>query len=257
MAESEVDALFAQTLEGDYSDDAPWQAVCTLHRIGTRQIFDKAVQWTQSAEPLLRARGIDVLAQLGKSSTRSTTRFPEESFDVVTKILLDEQELRPLNSAISALGHIGDPRAIPLVAAFHSHASAGIRFTVAFALGSFPDDALSVQTLLMLLEDADDEVRDWATFGLGVLGDYDSPEVREALYRRLDDTSDDVREEALAGLAKRHDTRILPTLIEALEQPTMTDRIVQAAYTLLGFDKDQEDWSGKDYVSALRQRFQL
>ena len=141
------------------------------------------------------------------------------------------------NSAISALGHLDDPRAIPLIAALHSHPSEQIRFTVACALGSFPNDPLSVQTLLILMEDADADVRDWATFGLGVLGDQDTPEIREALFHRLNDQDLNAREEALVGLAKRHDTRILPDLISALEQSSIGDRVVEAAYTILELDQ--------------------
>jgi HEAT repeat protein len=132
--------------------------------------------------------------------------------------LHQERDIQPLNSAISALGHLYDSRAIPLLAAFRSHPSAEIRFSVACALGSFPNDAMSVETFLALVEDADEDVRDWATFGLGVLGDDDSPEIRDSLFRRLSDPNDDVREEALIGLAKRHDTRSLAPVIDALQQ---------------------------------------
>jgi HEAT repeat protein len=130
-------------------------------------------------------------------------------------------------------------------------------FSVACALGSLPNDALSVATLLTLMEDADEDVRDWATFGLGVLGDEDSAEIRDALYLRLNGSNADVREEALIGLAKRHDTRGLATLLKALEQPTITDRIVEAAYTILGMDTDREDWSRQDYTDTLRERFRV
>jgi HEAT repeat protein len=169
--------------------------------------------------------------------------------------LQQETELQPLNSAISALGHLYDSRAIPLIAAFRSHPDAEIRFTVACSLGSFPNDALSVEALLVMMEDSDEKVRDWATFGLGVLGDCDSDEIRDSLHRKLSDSNSDVREEALIGLAKRNDTRSLPMLIDALERPTMTARIVEAAYTLLGMDDDRKDWSGRDYANALRERF--
>ncbi len=163
--------------------------------------------------------------------------------------------MRPLDSAISALGHIGNSRAVPLIAGFHSHPSEAIRFTVAFALGCFPNDPLSVRTLLKLMRDVDADVRDWATFGLGILGDQDSPEIREALSSRLTDDDLDTREEALVGLAKRHDPRIVPNLIGALAQSDISYRVVEASHTLLGFHKDQEEWSGQDCARALQEKF--
>jgi len=255
MTGRDIDELFAQTLQGDYDDHEPWDAVQSLRRIGTRQVFDRAVEWIESADRLERARGLDVIAQIGKTAEHPSNSFPQESFDAVVKAVQRERELQPLNSAISALGHIDDSRAVPLIAPFHSHQSAEIRFTVACALGSFPNDPLSVRTLLTLMDDADADVRDWSTFGLGVLGDQDSPEIREALCQRLHDEDVDTREEALVGLAKRHDTRILPQLIHELEQPSISYRVVEAAYTILGFDEDQKEWSGQDYARLLRERF--
>ena len=40
-----------------------------------------------------------------------------------------------------------------------------------------------------------------------------------------------------------------------LEQSNVSPRVIEAAYTLLGLDKDQEEWSGPDYVRALREHF--
>lgn len=76
-------------------------------------------------------------------------------------------------------------------------------FAVACALISFGDDPQAAQALMELTQDTDEDVRDWATFGLGVFGQLDSPEIREALVTRLSDTNADVRAEALAGLAAR------------------------------------------------------
>ena len=104
MAETAIDDLFARALQGDYEDEAPWEAVRELHRLGTRQVFDKAAQWTDSAEPLMRARGIDVLAQLGKTWEHPSNCFPQESYEVVVKALQGEREVQPLTSAISAFG---------------------------------------------------------------------------------------------------------------------------------------------------------
>jgi HEAT repeat protein len=60
------------------------------------------------------------------------------------------------------------------------------------------------------MEEAEADVRDWATFGVGVLGDQDSIELRESLRRRLNDSNTDAREEAVVGLAKRNDLGVPP-----------------------------------------------
>jgi HEAT repeat protein len=101
------------------------------------------------------------------------------------------------------------------------------------------------------------DVRDWAAFGLGVLGNTDSNEIREALVRRLTDSDEDVREEAMVGLGKRKDPRVLSTLLIALEQPNTTVRVIETAYQMLGMDNEREGWKGADYATALRQRFSL
>ncbi|HEX9120636.1 MAG TPA: HEAT repeat domain-containing protein [Terriglobales bacterium] len=212
MAATEIDEIFARTLKGEYNDDEPWEAVRRLREQGTREVFDVAAKWCDSDDPLVRARGMDVLAQLGKTAEQRTNSFPEESYSVVTRTLQHEQHPLALTSAISALGHLDDARAVPLVARYRSHPSDEVRFSVACALGSFPNDALSVETLLALMQDSDEDVRDWATFGLGVLGDIDSAEIRDALAQRLGDSNEDVREEAMVGLSKRRDRRVLALL---------------------------------------------
>ena len=163
MIESEatIQQLFAETLRGDYEDDAPWAPVRMLRQLGTREVFDIAADWCTSEDPLKRARGIDVLAQLGKTAEHPKNAFPEESYAAVINVLGKETNVRPLNSAISGLGHLDDPAAIPLVVPFHGHEDRDIRFSVAFALGCFPNDPLSVETLLALMNDSDAEVRDW------------------------------------------------------------------------------------------------
>jgi hypothetical protein len=43
-----VSRAVAEILLGDYDDDKPWDAVQSLRPIGTRQVFNKAVEWTGS-----------------------------------------------------------------------------------------------------------------------------------------------------------------------------------------------------------------
>ena len=135
MTSERIDELFAKTLAGDYEDDAPWQAVHDLRRLGSREVFDKAAEWCKSKEPLVRARGLDFLAQIGRTVDHPSNSFPDESFSVVSSMLREEQQVQPLDSAITALGHLDNPAAIPLILQFQSHSSSDIRHAVAFALG--------------------------------------------------------------------------------------------------------------------------
>lgn len=255
MANSGLDELFSRTLEGEYEDDAPRDAVRELRRLGTRDVFEIASQWCRSLDPLRRARGLDVVAQLGKTFEHRQNSFPEDSFDLVSEVIASEKDIRPLASAIAALGHLDDERGIPLIYSFKQNQSSEVRFVVACALGSFPNHSLSVEALLELMNDEDEEVRDWATFGVGVLGDIDSEEIHEALARALGDVYVEVREEALVGLAKRRDLRVLPFLLRELERESVTDRIIDAACFLLAFESERQEWTTKDYADALRMSF--
>lgn len=120
MPPTDIDELFAQTLRGSYDDDAPWEAVHSLRRWEHGQVFETAVRWVESPEPLMRARGLDVLAQIGRTAQHETNSFPEESYAIVSGVLQRECELQPLNSAVSALGHLDDARAIPTIAGFET-----------------------------------------------------------------------------------------------------------------------------------------
>jgi len=105
------------------------------------------------------------------------------------------------------------------------------------------------------MRDDDKDVRDWATFGLGVLGSGDSDDNREALSWAMGDSDRDVSEEALVGLAKRKDRRILPQLLSALAEPEVGVRVIEAAYLLLGMQSEREGWSRADYAVALREQY--
>ena len=258
MTAEEIDALFARTLVGaDLDDERAWEAVNTLRDTGSREVFERAAAWCADADPLKRARGADVLAQLGWSTDRARRKdFSSESFPLVALMAQSEQDPRPLHSALFALGHLDDARGIPLLVSHHAHASVDIRFAVAVSLGSFANDVRSVAALLALMADADDEVRNWATFGLGVQGDADSPAIRAGLLRRLGDAYDEVREEAMVGLAKRRGRQVLPMVIELLENDEFIfPRAIDAARFLLDLDDKAEEREPRDYAAALRERF--
>jgi HEAT repeat protein len=254
MAGQEIDELFKRVLSSDYEDERAWESVRALRRIGTREVFVQAKGLCSSADPLNRARGVDIIAQLGKTFDHPHS-FPEESYLFIASFVQHETDPRPLASALAALGHIDNPLAVPLITNFSSHPDREVRFNVAFALGCFPDDPVSVRTLLQLIQDKNEGVRDWATFGLGVLGNANSEEIREALLECLSDSSEDVREEAMVGLSKRRDQHVIPGLLTALANPNVSDRVIEAAYLILGMESEREGWAGIDYASALLTQF--
>jgi HEAT repeat protein len=257
--QAEIDELFQQTLEGDYDDEedegGPWEAISKLQAIASREVFDRAVQWSRNKNPAKRLRGIDILAQLGKTEENPRVIFTDEIYSIVVSVLEDELDESVIDSCLVALGHIGNPAAIPLILEHRNNSDPDVRFAVAFALGSFADDPAAVRALLKLMQDPDPDVRDWATFGLGVQGNADTPQIREALVERLDDGNPDTREEAVAALGKRRDLRVLPDLIELLQEEEVSYGVVEAACHLLDMPKINEEWSADEYIEALTTRY--
>ncbi len=252
--DQEIDDLFDRTLAGAYEDDAAWDAVKALQKVGTREVFEKARMWCLSNDPAKRARGADIIGQIRSAPAQKANAFPDEAYEALTELVRRETDPRPLSSAIAALGHLDNPAAVPLIAQFHRHQDSDVRFNLAFALGCYPNDSSSVETLLQLMQDEDESVRDWATFGLGVLGNRDTTEIREVLLVALADANEDVSEEALVGLAKRKDRRVITKLLEKLEGQSPTVRVFEAAGEMLGMQNQTEGWTAADYVAALREQ---
>jgi HEAT repeat protein len=112
-----------------------------------------------------------------------------------------------------------------------------------------------VGVLQELMEDTDQDVRDWAIFGLGVLGNTDSEEIRAAFLRHLDDPSLDARIEAAAALGKRRDARLAEPLIRMLKKDGALNGLVEAAKELLELNEDLPNWFETEYIAAIESRF--
>jgi HEAT repeat protein len=259
MTTDDLHELFQQTLLGDYEDEVPWAAVSKLRSNGSRQVFNIAAGWLRDNEALKRARGAAILAQLRLPLEVPTQKpvwlFRDESYPLLVEMLKRENDPMVLNSGIAALGHLYNPAGIPTIASYSAHPDENVRFSVACALGHFPNDPEAVSRLLILTHDSDSDVRDWAVFGLGVQGDADSPEIRDALMARMTDDDEDVREEALVGLSKRRDLRALPILRRLLEAPELKVRVAEAASAMLGLTSDPEEWEASDYKRGLDETF--
>jgi HEAT repeat protein len=250
-----TEELFASTLEGDYEDDSAWEAVSVLRLRGTIEVFDLAKRYCDSQDPRARARALSVLAQLGAGKPDIERPFKDESVSIAINHLQDS-DTETARCAAWALSHLGTQQAVRHLVTLKDHPDPEVRQAVACCteLRSHPD---AVGVLLTLMEDSDDEVRDWATFSLGsgevetggVWHYVDSPEVRTAFCKRLEDGYEEARREAIWGLAKRKDAVGLKLLLSQLESPEWWSGDEDAAAELLGLS----DATVEELCSGLRK----
>jgi HEAT repeat protein len=144
--------------------------------------------------------------------------------------------LTPAAELAEAVAWCYDDAALPLLLTLVDHDDARVRRAAAQALPSVlgdTDPAETVGALIRLSGDADDDVRDWACFALGTqLSEVDDQPLREALAQRLTDPHDDTRCEALLGLARRRDRRVLPILQDRLARDNVFSLEIDAAGAL-------------------------
>lgn len=162
--------------------------------------------------PAERTLAADVLGQ----SYLEEKREIEECSRILMKLLKREVELPVLASAGRALGQLHSPTAIIPLARLRRHPAASVRFAAVHGL-LYQKSALALNTLIELSADPDRDVRNWATFGLGSVSKADSPRIREALLKRLDDVDGEIRGEAMLGLALRGEASLIGPFLKELE----------------------------------------
>jgi HEAT repeat protein len=156
MTSYEMHQLFSRTLLGDYEDEAPWDAVSALQRDGNLDIFEAAARWLQENVPLKRARAAAILAQLRMISNKEQPPkepkwlFRDETFPLLVQMLEHEENPMVLGSGIAALGHLYSEAGVPIIVKYKDYPDRDVRFSVACALGHFPNDSLAVATLIAL-----------------------------------------------------------------------------------------------------------
>jgi hypothetical protein len=179
-------------------------------------------------DPAVRAVACDVL------------RFAAEEYDEVDAdaaaeliaLGAGESDADVLWSVVRALGATADGRAVPLLVRLAGHPDPDLRFQVATALPMLApsgDLRAIVATLIALSGDIDDEVRNWATFGLGTQLSVDGLDVRSALWARCFDPYAEVRIEGIRGLARRRDPVAGPMVARLLADPQADPATIQAA----------------------------
>ena len=153
---------------------------------------------------------------------------------LITALVTDP--MTPASDLADAVAWCYDDAALPILLGLCDHEDARVRRAVAQALPSVlgeTEPTETVRALMALSQDPDDDVRDWACFALGTqLSEVDDADLREALLLRLADPHDDTRCEALLGLARRRDERVLPVLCDRLARENVFSLEIDAAGAL-------------------------
>ena len=239
-----TEELFAATLEGEYENDAAWEAISVLRLRGTKEVFELAKGYCDSDNPKAQARGLSVLAQLGAGKPDAERPFIAESVSIAIDHLRDSYP-DAVSSAAWALSHLGTEPAVAALIDLRNHPDPDVRQAVACCT-ELRRRAEWVPILVALMEDESEVVRDWATFELGsgefleagVMHYADSPEIRAALRRRVEDNYEEARREAIWGLAKRQDALGLRLLLDHLESESWWSGDEDAAQEVLSVNSD-------------------
>ena len=226
--------------------DATWRLLHKARSFG-RVAFDEAVALLGSDHTVERTVGCNLLGALCNPDEEG---WGPEVASAVVRMAETEGVPEVLWSVAEALRFAEDHRGLATLIGLAGHGDSRVRSQVAAALPSCEeggDPELLARALMGLMEDPDEEVRDYATFGLGTLTHIDGPEVREAFVRRLSDENVDARDEALVALARRRDRRVLPVLAARLGEDEVGRLAVEAAAyacdeRLLGPLRGLADW---------------
>ncbi len=206
-----TEELIAQALSAEgHDDDRYWEAINVLWYRANPEILHRMERLCVSLNAAERELGANVLSQLGTNSDV----FHDERLQELLSLLIRETEPDVLSATCIALGHMYDARANEPIMRLKDHPDEDVRNGVALGLtGDLNEGAIT--TLIQLSTDVDADVRDWATFRLGVLEETTN-DVLEALAARTADEDDDTRAEAIVGLARKKDRRGVEPLIEYL-----------------------------------------
>jgi hypothetical protein len=155
--------------------------------------------------------------------------------DVVCELLHRETESHILCGLLELLERIDCEGRFDDVMALTTNESSLVRkrstTALAWTLGfdRVHESHRAITRLVAMMEDPDDDVRDWATFAIGSQLFVDGPAIRRALHDRLADAHKDTRDEALHALAARRDRSIADVVVTALRADDVSTLPIQAA----------------------------
>lgn len=247
-----VDDLVELAL-ADQLEDSP--ALLVLQRSTSREVLAKAIDLCESSIAKERALGVLVLMR------EPGRAYREEAAQTVARLAAIESEDTVIEALAYALCHLDVDSRLPFLQRAAGSTNPATRAAAAYSLGALSDES-AIECKIALSKDPDDEVRNWATFGLylALEGDqYKRQDIRDALYERVTDPHEETRYEAITGLARCKDSRVIEPLIAALacddvwmsaieSAKEMADPALYPALIAL-----KASWSGTDEEDELDQ----
>jgi len=211
------------------NDDAYWAAVYQLRSAGPQECWALVAPLAQEGRTQVRALVPDVLRYFDPHPLR------EEAVNLMAEMLSTETQPTVLAAIAAAFVDLKHELAADLLPALLSHPDANVRSAAVHGLLTVTGPR-TVRHFVAASTDGDTDVRNWATFGLRMLlgerGDaeaIDTEEIRNALAERLGDENDEIRAEAILGLATRQDPRALDPLKHELRHWPDWDHYLEAA----------------------------
>jgi hypothetical protein len=207
--------LFALVLakDPDADDDEYWHPMGSLqHRLP--EVLERVSELLRSGNEKAREAAGTIWGQ----SRRATKWDVKQCVAILSDAVSRELAAPPLAAMLHALGQLHDERIVPIVTAFSHHSNSDARYALTHALAGH-DNPDAIHTLIELSADSDEDVRNWATFNLGSQIDTDTSAIRDALAARLNESDDEIRGEAIVGLARRGDARCIGSLMNIFDRP--------------------------------------
>ena len=179
-------------------------AIVFLLPIAALSAWDSPNDWRSESFGILSSRN-------GQPSDENRQSTPDSMARAITQAQNDDSSLNALlqalrvddpgvrEQAVSALGRLGDVRAVPYLLEVLNDPSADVREHVASALGSLGDGRAVEPLCQTLLADTNAGVREHAAMALGETRDS---RALEALSAALNDPSDEVRWHAAEAIEK-------------------------------------------------------
>ena len=204
-----TDDKLISRLINNKTDKSRWDNISALRKRPSEKLFVKCVELIKSNNPKIREIGVDILAQLGVTPRP----FLKETLKIFFDLLSIETDPDVLMSLLYAIGHNNDKltnEQIEIICSYSNNNNKMVKEGLVSALG-FIDKLEVVEVLIKLSNDKSNDIRNWATFYIGQ-GERNNKNIREALWQRVNDKHQETKLEAISGLAKRKDKRVIDVI---------------------------------------------